>query len=174
MKKIVYTAIALAFVSLSAFALIMSGWKVKSEESVIEFTGGNIHGSFTGLKASIVFDKEHPEEAKISATIDAPSLATGFFIKTMHAKDALGTDEHPIIKFVSTSISKNGNAYLAKGELTLKGVTKPAEIHFTFEDKGNQGVFKGTLKMIPKNFGIDRSGTPDDVTVSLTVPVSKS
>lgn len=173
MKNKLFPAIATIIICVTALAFIMPPWKVKGDESVIEFTGGNIHGTFKGLKAEIVFDKENPEAAKISAAVDAPSLATGFFIKTMHAKDALGADDHPIIKFVSASVSKNGEGFLAKGELTLKGVTKPAIIHFTFEEKGMQGVFKGNLKIIPKDFGIDRYGTPDEVIVRLTVPVTK-
>jgi polyisoprenoid-binding protein YceI len=173
MKNKLFLAIATIIISVTAFAFIISAWKVKGDESVIEFTGGNIHGTFKGLKAEIVFDKESPEAAKFSASIEAPTLATGFFIKTSHAKDALGVDQHPTIKFVSTSVSKNGEGFLAKGELTLKGITKPAIIHFTFEGKGSQGTFKGTLKMIPKEFGIDRNGTPAEVTVSLTVPVTK-
>ena len=56
----------------------------------------------------------------------------------------------------------------------MKGVTKPAVINFTFDDKGGAGVFKGTMKVIPKEFGIDRNGTPDQVLVSLTVPVTKA
>jgi polyisoprenoid-binding protein YceI len=173
MKNKLYAAVAAIIISLSAFTFTASTWKVKGDGYVVEFTGGNIHGTIKGLKADIVFDKNAPEAAKISATIQVPTLATGFFIKTSHAKDALGADEHPTIKFVSTSVSKNGDGYLAKGDLNIKGVTKPGMIHFTFEDKGNEGVFKGTLKMIPKDFGIDRFGTPDEVTVSLTVPVTR-
>lgn len=173
MSKKLYPYIAALIIALSAFAVVITAWKVKSDEAVVEFTGGNIHGTIKGLKAEIEFDKENPEAAKISATIDATSLATGFFIKTMHAKDALGADNFPTVKFVSSSVSKNGNAFIAKGELTLKGATKPATIHFTFEEKGNQGVFKGSMKMIPKDFGINRNGTPPEVTISLTVPVTK-
>jgi len=173
MRNKFIASMAAIVISLSAFAFIISTWKVKGDDYVVEFTGGNIHGTIKGLKADIIFDKENPDAAKISASIQAPTLATGFFIKTSHAKDALGADEHPTIKFVSTSVSKNGEGFLAKGELTLKGVSKPATIHFTFEEKGNQGVFKGTLKMIPKEYGIDRNGTPSEVIVSLTVPVTK-
>ncbi len=173
MKKIIYPALIAVVVSLSAFAYLMSDWKVKVDASV-KFTGGRISGSFQGLKAEIQFDKNEPEQAKISATVDATSLATGFFLKTDHAKDALGTDQFPTIKFVSTSVAKDGSAYIAKGNLTMKGATKPAVIHFTFEDKGNEGVFKGEFKVIPKDFGISRNGTPDEVTISLVVPVAKA
>lgn len=174
MKKIIYPAIFAAIISLLAFTLIMTNWKVNGDESVVEFSSGKINGSFKGLKADIEFDKEHPEQAKISASIDAPSIATGFFLKNMHAKDALGVDKYPIIKFVSTAVSKNAGAYLAKGNLTMKGITQPATIHFTFEDKGNRGVFRGNFKVIPRDFGINRHGTPDQVMVNLIVPVTKS
>ncbi|RKR83525.1 polyisoprenoid-binding protein YceI [Mucilaginibacter gracilis] len=173
MKKNIHQSIVLLFIGLFVLVLAGSTWKVKGDEAVVEFTGGKISGSFKGLKADIVFDKEHPEQAKISASIEVPTIATGFFLKNSHAKDALGADEHPQIKFSSTSVSKAGDAYLAKGNLTMKGATKPVTIRFTFDDKGNQGVFKGSFKVIPKEFGVDRAGTPDEVTVNLTVPVTK-
>ena len=174
MKKSIFAAIAAAVISLFAFTLIATNWKVKGSQSVVKFSSGKINGSFKGLIAAIVFDKEHPEQAKFSASIDATSVATGFFLKNSHAKDALGVDKYATIKFVSISVSKSGAAYLAKGNLTMKGVTRPATIHFTFDDQGAQGVFKGTLKVAPKDFGINRSGTPPLVTVELTVPVVKS
>jgi len=173
MKKIIFFLLCVLSICLQAF-VVLSTWKVKSDEATVKFSSGKINGSFKGLKADIVFDKEHPDQAKISATIETPSIATGFFLKNSHAKDALGVDKYPTIKFVSSSVSKNANAYLAKGNITMKGVTKPSVINFTFDDKGNQGVFKGSLKVIPKDFGIDRSGTPDQVIVSLVVPVTKS
>ena len=172
MKKIIYAAMAAAIIGLFAFTL-MAMWKVKAGEASVKFSGGKIKGSFSGLKASVLFDPRHPEQAKISASIDAGSVATGFFLKSDHAKDALGADKYATIKFSSTSVSKNGNGYVARGSLTLRGVTKPASINFTFNDKGSQGVFNGAMTIVPREFGIDHKGTPDKVIVSLTVPVNK-
>jgi len=174
MKKTAYLSLcALLLVCTTAFVLLATTWKVKADEASVKFTSGKINGSFSGLKASILFDKEHPETSKISASIETPSIATGFFLKNSHAKDALGVDKYPTIKFVSTSVTKEGSAYAAKGMLTMKGATKPAIIHFTFDEKSNGGVFKGEFKVIPKEFGIDRDGTPPEVTVNLVVPVVK-
>jgi polyisoprenoid-binding protein YceI len=172
MKKIIYPA-AVFIIGLLAFSLAVTNWKVKPGGAVIKFTSGKINGSFSGLKASILFDPRHPEQAKISASVDATSIATGFFLKNSHAKDALGVDQHPAIKFVSGYVSKNGNAYVAKGTLTLRGVSRPAAIYFTFSDKGSQGVFSGNMKVAPRQFGIDHAGTPQTVMVTLTVPASK-
>jgi len=172
MKKLIYSA-TLVIAGLFAFTLAAVNWKVNSETAEVKFTSEKINGSFTGLKASIVFDEQHPEEAKFSATIDATSVATGFFLKNMHARDALGTDSYPTIKFESVSVSKNGNEYVAKGNLTMKGATRPEVINFTFTGKGSQGVFKGNMTVVPREFGLNRSGTPGKVMITLTVPVSK-
>lgn len=175
MKKIVYPLLcALLITVASAFVLLTDSWKVKAGEASVKFTSDKIDGQFSGLKASILFDKDHPETSKISASIETPTIATGFFLKNMHAKDALGVDTYSTIKFVSVSVSKGAAGYIAKGNLTMKGVTKPATIHFTFEDKGGGGVFKGDLKVIPKDYGINRNGTPPVVMVTLVVPADKS
>jgi polyisoprenoid-binding protein YceI len=173
MKKIMYPIIALLIVGTSAFAFL-GNWKVKSGEASVKFSGGKISGAFEGLKADINFDKAHPEQSKISATIEVENIATGFFLKNSHAKDALGAEKYPTIRFVSSSVKKGGSGYEAEGSLTMKGVTKPVTIHFTFDDKGSEGVFKGNFKVIPKEYGIDRSGTPDQVNIELVVPVSKA
>jgi polyisoprenoid-binding protein YceI len=173
MKKITFPLVVLFVISLSAFAITLTTYKVKTPYEV-KFEGGRIHGVFETLKADIQFDKAAPEQSKISATIDVESIATGFFIKNNHAKDALDADHYPTIKFVTTSVSKSGNAYQAAGKLTMKGVTKPVTINFTFDDKGNEGLFKGSFKVVPKEFNITRNGSPDELTISLTVPVTKA
>ena len=173
MKKMIYPAMVIIVAGLLAFTLAAVNWKVKSGEAEVKFTSEKIDGSFSGLKASIVFDEQHPEAAKISASIDATSVATGFFLKNMHAKDALGIDSYPTIKFESTSVSKSGNGYQAKGNLTMKGKTRPEVINFTFSNKGSGGVFKGRMTVVPREFGLTRNGTPDKVMVTLNVPVNK-
>lgn len=164
--------LGLAILSFSAF--IITGWKVKNDGYTVKFSGGSIHGEFKGLKTDIVFDPAYPDQAKISASIDVNSISTGFFIKNSHAKSALDADKYPAISFASTTVSKSGNAYQAVGKLTLKGITKPVTIHFTFDNKGSEGVFKGDFKIIPKDFNITRSGTPDELIISLNVPVVKT
>ncbi|MGY8712225.1 YceI family protein, partial [Bradyrhizobium sp. 18BD] len=69
--------------------------------------------------------------------------------------------------------SKTNAGYEANGKLTLKGVTKPITIHFTFDDKGNEGIFKGDFKVITKDFGITKNGSPDYLDITLSVPVAK-
>jgi len=172
MKKIMFPILLALVIVVPAFAVLAGNWKLK-EGSEVRFVGGKIKGYFENLKADIQFDKIHPEQSKISATVDANSLGTGFFIKTSHAKDAIDAEHYPNITFVSSSVSKSRDGFEAAGKLTLKGVTKPTTIHFTFDDKGSEGVFKGSFKVITKDFNITRNGSPDELMIYLTVPVSK-
>jgi polyisoprenoid-binding protein YceI len=170
MKKIMYPLLIALLIGFSAF-VVSTNWKVK-EPYEVKFSGGKIHGEFKGLKASIQFDKTHPEQAKISASIDPSTIATGFFLKNMHVRDALDADKYPVISFSSIEVSKSGNEYDANGKLSMKGVTRPVTIHFTFDDKGSEGIFKGSFKLAPKTFNITHKGTPDELTILLTVPVT--
>jgi polyisoprenoid-binding protein YceI len=171
MKKIIYPLLLALFISFSAF-VALTNWKV-TEPYEVKFSSEKIHGEFKGLKANIEFDKSHPEEAKISASIDVTTVATGFFLKNDHVQDALDADKYPTIRFTSTSVSAAANAFKANGNLAMHGVTKPITINFTFDENAGGGVFKGNFKIIPKSFNITHSGTPDELTISLNVPVTK-
>jgi polyisoprenoid-binding protein YceI len=171
MKKYLWILLGVIILGFSAFAI--SGWKVKSSGYSVKFAGGKIKGEFKGLKANISFDPAHPQQAKIWASINANSISTGFFIKNSHAKSALDAEKYPTISFRSTTVNKSGNGYQAAGKLTLKGISKPVTIHFTFNGKGRDGVFKGSFKIAPKEFNITRNGTPDVLTIYLNVPVTK-
>jgi len=171
MKKIMCMVLAALVIGLSAF-IALTNWKVK-EPYEVKFSGGKIHGEFKGLKARIQFDPTHPEESKISASIDINTIATGFFLKNSHAKDALDVDKYPTISFNSTAVSKNGNGYKSIGQLTLRGVTKPVTIYFTFEGSGRDWIFKGSFKFAPRSFNITHNGTPDELTILLNVPVTQ-
>jgi polyisoprenoid-binding protein YceI len=170
MKKIICMVLLASVIGFSAF-IVLANWKVKEPYEVKFY--GKIHGEFKGLKANIQFDKDHPEDSKISASIEVSTIATGFFLKNDHVQNALDAEKYPTISFSSSSVSKSGSAYDAVGKLTIKGVTKPATIHFTFEDKGSGGVFKGGFKIIPKEYSITHDGTPDELTISLTVPATR-
>lgn len=176
-KKVI--AIFLIVLSLSAFTFLQNiNWKAKEEYS-IQFD----KISFRGLKASILFDEANPQKAKISAFIDPRTIETGIGLKNKHAREALDTDKYPAIIFTSTSVKSLGNSrYEATGNLTIKGITKEIKMPFAFDSKKNlidkvpfvlAETFSGVITIVPKDFNITRMGTPDVVSVQITVPVTK-
>ena len=181
MKKYVLFICTGIILVTSAFTLITSvSWKIKENYSV-KYTAGGIEGYFKGLKATIVFDEEHPEKSKITAFIDATSLDAGDALMTQHSKEALETNKFPVISFVSTSILKTPKGYDAFGNLTLKGAMRKIVIPFIFNSKKmstkfpfvDKETFSGAFTISPKSFNITRSGTPEQVTIELTVPVKQ-
>ncbi|WP_317899866.1 YceI family protein [Aurantibacillus circumpalustris] len=175
-----FICICIVFI-LSAFTILTSvNWKVK-ENYQVKYTAGGMQGYFKGLKATLVFDEEHAEKSKITAFIDATSLNTGDALSTEHSKEGLETNKFPIISFVSTSILKTTKGYDALGNVTLKGVTRKIIIPFFFDSKKmsaqfpfvDKETFSGRFTISPKNFNITRMGTPEEVTIELTIPVKK-
>jgi len=90
-------------------------------------------------------------------------------------KNGLNTDKYPRISFHAKKIEKTATGYKALGELTLKGITRPAEISFTFTSKGGAGLFKGqfTIKREDYNIGKKGGSVGSIITINLEVPVKR-
>ena len=158
-------------------------WNADASRAKVQFSikgpFGTVHGDFTGLKATIRFDGKNPGSGSISASIDAKTVSTGIGMRNHHLRSEeqyLNTDKYPLITFHSKTIEKTANGYIANGNLTLKDVTKPVKIPFTFLPNGNSGVFKGQFVIRREDFNIGKPGGSigDDVTISLEVPVSRN
>jgi polyisoprenoid-binding protein YceI len=172
---------AILFAAVLAAGFIVT-WKADASKAKVAFgikgPFGTVHGNFTGLKASIQFDEQHPENGSISASIDPNTISTGIGLRNhdlKHEEKWFNTAKYPTINYKSTKIEKSANGFTAMGDLTLKGVTKPVRILFTFSPEGNSGVFKGEFTIKREDFGIgDPGGSVGDmVTISLEVPVNK-
>lgn len=164
---------------ISAFTIVTNKWNVKTEGAVISFELPNegTKGTFSGLQASIEFDEKDPAASKITASVDAKTINTGNEQRDKHLRtaDFFDVDKYPTITFTSTKIVPSDNGFTAQGTLTMKDTTKNVEIPFTFENKGNEGVFKGRLSILSGEYGImKRSKTDkDQVNLSIEVPVMK-
>lgn len=99
------------------------------------------HGSFLNTKGSFRFDRAHPENSTVEATIQTDSLEMGDPVWNTHTKEFFHTDKFPTMTFKSTSIKVTGeNTGDITGDLTLLGVTKPVVLHTVF-NKADKSVF---------------------------------
>ena len=155
-------------------------WNVDTANAKVNFSVkgpfGTVHGSFTGLKADIKFNERDLAGSSISATIEAKTVSTGVGLRNhdLRSKEEwLNTDKYPQISFHSKKIEKTGDGYRAAGELTLKGVSKPAAIPFTFTEKGGSGLFKGHFDIKREDFNVGKPGgsVGSMITIDLQVPV---
>jgi polyisoprenoid-binding protein YceI len=167
---------------LGAALLLPAKWKADAAKSQVSFTVkgpfGTVHGKFSGLKSDIKFDANDLSGSSVSASVDAKTVSTGVGLRNRDLRkkeEWLDTDKYPLISFHSTKIEKKGNGYVAMGDLTLKGKTKPVEIPFTFSGKGSAGVFKGTFTINREDFNVGKKGgsVGNTVTLDLNIPVKK-
>jgi len=157
-------------------------WNVDTANSKVTFSVkgpfGTVHGSFSGLKATIQFSEKDLAGSSISASIEAKTVSTGIGLRNhdLRSKEQwLNTDKYPQISFHSRKIEKTSSGYKAIGDLTLKGITKPVEIPFNFTYKDAGGVFKGQFTIKREDYNIGKSGgsVGSIITIVLEVPVKK-
>jgi polyisoprenoid-binding protein YceI len=143
---------------LAAFAFIGSAhaseWTVAAATSSVGFVaeqqGGKFNGKFEEFTATINFDPASPTAGSITGVVALESVDTKDFDRDASLVEADWFDvaNHPEARFVSTSIEagSDGN-FIAHGNLTLKGKTKPIDLTFSFTQNGNAASFDGKMSV---------------------------
>jgi polyisoprenoid-binding protein YceI len=170
------TLLKLILILVPVFLFSDNSWKVKS--SAITFTiknaGLTVDGSFTGLEADIKFDPLKPENASIKASVDAKSINTGNDMRNGHLRkeEYFSVEKFPKITLQSVKIEKTGPiTYNGVFNLTMKGVTKPVLIPFTFMKIPEKTEMKGTFTINRRDYGVGGSSMTmaDNATVTIVV-----
>jgi polyisoprenoid-binding protein YceI len=158
-------------------------WIAESTKAKVSFTVkglfGTVHGSFSGLQSSILFNEKELSGSSISASVDAKTVSTGISLRNSDLRNKeewFNTGKYPKISFLSKKFEKTAQGYKVLGDLTIKGVTKPVEIPFTFTGKDADGVFKGqfSIKRADYNLGKPGGSVGSEINVTLTIPVKSN
>ena len=112
---------------------ITGNWKVDPVHSDVSFSVrhlmvSKVRGHFRTFDAEIV-TAENPLESKVTATVDLSSIDTDNPDRDAHIRSAdfFEVETYPTLTYRSTGIREDGDGYIVDGELTLHGVTRPAE-----------------------------------------------
>lgn len=133
----------------AASATSAPNWNIQAEGSHIRFSaeqeGETFMGSFAEFSGRIHFDAEAPETSSVDITIPLTSVDAGSRDRnsTLPGKVWFSVKKFPDARFTSSSISKQGGGFLAKGELTLKGKSLPLDLPFDLQISGDQAVMTG-------------------------------
>lgn len=91
-----------------------------------------VRGRFTsGAEGTIEYDPQAPDRTHVELRIKAASIDTGDAKRDGHLRspDFLDAQKYPEITFKSTKIERKGNNdWLARGDLTIRDVTKPVDV----------------------------------------------
>ncbi len=122
-----------------------------------------VRGAFNEFEGTAAIDGADPSRSTVTVVIKAASIDTRNEQRDAHLRsnDFLAMDEYPEIRFVSTAVRQlDENTFALTGDLTVRGVTKPVTIDFTYEGTatdpfGNQRLgFEGSVTISRKDYGI--------------------
>jgi polyisoprenoid-binding protein YceI len=129
-----------------------------------------VRGQFNQFDGSVYLDGDHPANSHVELTIQADSIDTRNPDRDNHLRsnDFLAMKEYPEITFRSTQVEKlDDEHYRVRGDLTIRGVTKPVTVDFEFSGTvvdpwGNVRVgFEGGTAINRKDWGVSWNAALD-------------
>jgi len=152
-------------------------WDIQAEGSHIQFSakqeGETFTGAFAEFSGTILFDPDAPETGSVDISIPLKSVDAGSRDRnsTLPGKVWFSTKKFPTAKFTSREISKQDTGFLAKGELTLKGLSLPIDLPFDLNIEGDRAVMTGQVKLDRTLWNVGASPWDTDEWVSRSVTI---
>ncbi len=168
-------------------SLSAADWNTVGATNSVSFSaiqqGSPFEGEFASFTAQIQFDQTDPASGSIVGVVETGSVRTGDSERdrTLLDREWFDPNNHPESRFESESIEATDTGFRANGQLTLKGVTQPVSMDFTFEDTGSGTTahFSGTFELERLQFGVgegfwsDTSWTSNEVTVTIELDLAQ-
>jgi len=131
---------------------------------------------FASWKANIDFDPADLARARADVRIDLASEQSDEADYDDGLKGAQGfqVSQFPQAHFVTTGFAhKSGNAYVANGLLSIRGVTKAVTLPFSLTIEGGHAHMKGTAAVLRTDFNVGQGmwSAPNPVAREVTVTI---
>ena len=125
------------------------------------FVVARIKGLFTEFSGTVEL-AEDPLKSRVEAEIAVASVHTFNVTRDEHLRSAdyFDATAHPTARFVSTDLVADGERYSLKGDLTIRGVTRPVELDLYALGSGtdHSGIFRlgfrATTRVSRSAFGV--------------------
>lgn len=138
------------------------------------FQGQSFDGTFGKWTAAISYDAAKLATSKFDVEVDLASVKTGDSDRdgALPGADFFNVAKFPKAHFVTTAFRQNGAQVIADGNLTLRGVTKPASLNVTFKPQGTGATLDvaGTVKRL--DYGVGGGEYADTSVIGADVKVN--
>ncbi len=169
-------------------------WTIDPVHSNVEFSVrhmmvSKVRGRFNTFSGDVNVN-EDITKSHVDASIDISSIDTRDQNRDAHLKSAdfFDIENYPTATFTSTEITKSGDNYAVKGDLTIKNTTKNITLDVEFNGAGPDpygGIRSGltaTTKISRKEFGLTWNAmletggavVGDEVTIHLEIELTKA
>ncbi len=161
-------------------------WVIVQEQSEIAFSvavqGDPFKGRFNDFSGDIYFDPANLADSAVNMSVNTASVQTGSKERdtTIALPIWLASSSFPQARFKAGTFEQTGeNRYIASGQLTLRGVTKPLSVPFTLvieerDDGGKTARMEGSFTVPRLDFGIGQKEWADPGMVAHSVIVDVS
>lgn len=138
-------------------------WTVDASHTEVGFTArhlmvSKVRGQFKDVEGTVTVGEPF-STSQVTATVQLASIETGSADRDAHLKSAdfFDVENNPVMTFVSTEVSED----TLKGDLTIKGVTRPVEFDLEFggvatDPWGNtKAGFEAEAEINRKDWGLE-------------------
>lgn len=134
--------------------------------------GQEVAGSFARWQTDITFapEAEDGRNGRVTVRIDTASLSLGSVTQQALGAEFFDAGNHPEAVF-EAEILPASQGYLAKGTLTLRGVSVPVDLPFTLQIEGDRATMAGRVTLDRRSFGMGQS-YGDETSVGFAVDVA--
>ena len=142
-------------------------WNIDPSHTAVTFVARHlvitkVRGKFGEVNGALTIAGDKLTSS-VEATIEMASVTTGDDGRDGHLKSAdfFDVETYPNMTFVSTGIRGDGAEYVLTGDLTIKGVSKSAELDLEFEGVSpdpwgaTRVGFSATGEINRRDFGLD-------------------
>lgn len=154
---------ALALLMLSGVSLA-DCLKATGDDGELKFIGVAEDNRFTGefgeFEVSLCMDGRDLAKAGIEVVVNTASADTGDSQRDseLHGENFFHVEEYPEATWKSTEIRADGDAFVAQGELTLRGITSDQPVRLRLEGQDSP-VLSGSAEIMRLDWNV---GTGDE------------
>lgn len=166
------------FTGCLGIAYAATQWTVQPQQSEIAFVGtqagAKFEGAFEKFSADIRFDPADLATSRFDVQIDTASVNTkdGERDDIIRSADLFASKQYPTARYVAEKFTDTGaGKFSATGQLTLRGVTRPVPIEFTFGAGEGGHWLKGSATLRRLDFGVGQGEWKDTETVANEVQI---
>lgn len=153
----------------------VSAWRVDARASSVGFAfvysdeaagETRFQGRFTRWRADIRFDPEDLGASSAVVSIETASATDGVPLhdRALPGEEWFNAAAYPTATFRTTAITRlTGNAYRARGDLTIRGRTREVDLPFTLTIEGDSARMDGRTVIDRRDFDIGESSDADDM-----------
>ena len=136
--------------------------------------GAKFPGHFGEFRVHFDFDPAAPAKGRLDVTVATKSADTADRERdeVLHGTDFFWVEHFPEAKFHADGFKRDGKAWIAAGQLTLRGVTQAVAVRFEIKPKAGRLGMKGGVTLHRLEFGVGQGDWAETTWVGDAVQVA--